>query len=107
MQNFLKFVIINLLIFLSISSNLFSSTKITGERWYDWNDSTWVQRQFDDYVYDTQGLIADFVQYIYDYEGNYIYSEDWECSYSDSTYFISRYNDIYAYTPKRPLFSSS
>jgi len=67
-----------------------ADTKITAERFYQWNGVGWIPEYIDDYVFDESGKMTNMVRYLYDASGNFTSSQNWTCT-NYSTYYTLSY----------------
>jgi len=83
-----------------------ADTKITAERFYEWNGVGWIPDHIDDYVFDESGKMTNMVRYLYDASGNFTSSQNWTCTYYADyytlyytfSYYHSAGNSSFAYT---------
>jgi len=67
--------------------------KLTGERWYDWDGSAWIQRQRDDYLRDSLGVVTQMIRYSYNSSGTLTGSATYNRTDHEDYYSLS-----YGYT---------
>lgn len=120
-MHFMKMISIWLLITASVYGQSLSPTKgakLSGEKWFDWNGSDWIIRQFDDYLLDSLGSDTLMYRNTYnssgvmtgtttfnrtDYSGYYTLS--WYYSFYWDKGGYQSYSYTYAYTSDDVLFN--
>ncbi|MDA3837738.1 MAG: hypothetical protein PF574_02005 [Candidatus Delongbacteria bacterium] len=84
MKNIKYLIVIGIIILFSFNEKLNANDiKITGERWYNWDGSEWIQTQFNDILFDTEGNVTGRVDSSYTR-----LTKTWSCTYYDTCYTL-------------------